>query len=303
MVEGTKLSMKLTAIDRVAHISAEEFQQHYFNRRPVVFTKMSESWPAYSKWNFSYMREMIGDKVIPLYRTGDIDPKSSFNAPTTQMRFSEYIDLLEKGPTDLRVFLLNALKLNPELENDFSTPHVANGFVDSYPTLFFGSQNAFVFLHYDLDMGHVFHTQFVGQKRAVLFSREHSTALYQIPFSVRSFMDLDAESPDFEKYPALKYAQGFATTLEHGDTLYIPSGWWHQLRYLSTGFGLSQRAIASTWSERVKAIYNMGIMPAVENIARKTAGESWMSFKHQWAKDRAQKLMTKLVKSSDKDVA
>ncbi|TDF35672.1 cupin-like domain-containing protein [Alteromonadaceae bacterium M269] len=285
--------MILDKVDRVDRLEPREFKTNYLNKKPVVFTGMSQDWPAYKAWSLEYMQEKIGHHTVPLYKTGAFNPRASFNAAHTEMNFADYIQLIQQGPTDLRVFLLNALKLNPDLLNDFSTPDVMDGFLNSFPTLFFGSENAFVFMHYDLDMGHVFHTQFCGSKRVVLFSPENNVQVYQVPFSVRSFMELDADNPDFARFPALKFARGFATTIEHGETLYIPSGWWHQLRYLSVGFGLSQRAMADTWSRRFKAAYNVGVMPAIENIARKTAGESWMNLKNKWALGRGDRYLNR----------
>ncbi len=50
-------------------------------------------------------------------------------------------------------------------------------------------------------------------------------------------------SPDYEKFPALKLAEGFDFILEPGDTLFMPAGYWHHMEYLDSGFAMSLRAM------------------------------------------------------------
>lgn len=54
-------------IERVEKLSKEEFLEKYYKpQRPVVITNQIEDWPAYTKWNFDYLREIAGDKKVPL---------------------------------------------------------------------------------------------------------------------------------------------------------------------------------------------------------------------------------------------
>ncbi|MEM9023582.1 MAG: cupin-like domain-containing protein, partial [Bacteroidota bacterium] len=271
---GLKKGLQLHPVDIVDRIAPADFLVNYVRaNRPLVMRGLSHDWPALEKWSLDYMVQVMGEHPVPLFRTGAINPRAKVNAPACEMPFAEYIGLIEQGPTDLRIFLLNAFRAFPELLKDFHTPDLMDGFLNRFPMLFFGSKGSRVFLHFDIDMSEVFHTQFDGRKRAILFGPDQSRALYKIPFSVRSFMDLDVEAPDYGKFPALQHAQGLEAQLEHGDTLYIPSGWWHHMHYLENGFALSQRAMARDFSTRLLALHNMLVVKPTETIVRKMIGK------------------------------
>lgn len=239
------------------------------------------------------MRDRLGEFEVPLYQTGEFDATAAVNAPCTTMRLAEYLDLFDAG-TDLRIFLLNPLKLDPSLADDFSTPSLVTGFIKSYPTLFFGARDARVFLHYDIDMSHVFHTHFGGRKKVILYPPGDFVAVYKIPFSVRSFMDNDPEHIDLDRFPAMRYARGYETTLSHGDTLYMPSGWWHHMRYLDHGFALSQRALAQSWRMRCTAAMNLFAIRPFETLMRRVFGEQWRRMKDSAATRRGLQLVRQM---------
>lgn len=283
--------MELQPIDAVDRISREDFREFYLKtNRPVVIRKLADDWPARKKWSLSHMKERLGRHTVPLYRTGAIDPGARPNSPVTEMKFADYIDLIEAGPTDLRIFLLNAFRHEPSLLEDYRAPDLMDRFQKRFPMLFFGSRGSWVFLHFDIDLSPVFHTQFHGRKRAVLFAPEYSVPLYKIPFSVRSFMDLNVEQPDYGKYPALRHVRGWEATLEHGDTLFMPSGFWHHMRYLENGFALSQRALGNL-TTHLKFVRNILVAHQMEAAARKIGGQSWMEYKDRLAFRRAERFL------------
>lgn len=50
---------------------------------------------------------------------------------------------------------------------------------------------------------------------------------------------VDVEAPDLEKFPAFAKATRHLAELGPGDALFIPSGWWHQVRALSPSFSVN----------------------------------------------------------------
>ena len=93
--------------------------------------------------------------------------------------------------------------------------------------MFFGGAGSRVFLHFDMDLSHVFITQFKGRKRVILFDNKYSEALYKLSFMVQRY--IDPEQPDYNKYPGLKNVEGYETILEDGETLFMPSGIWYYM--------------------------------------------------------------------------
>ena len=284
------MSLNLQDIPRVKSISKEDFIKHYFKpQKPLVIERFIEDWPAYSKWNLNYMKQVVGDKTVPLYDDRPVDYKEGFNEPHATMKMSDYIDLLNTKPTKYRIFLWNILKEVPQLQQDFKFPKVGIRLMKTLPMLFFGGSNSHTFMHYDIDLANIFHFHFEGKKQCILFDQKQSKYLYKIPHSLIVREDIDFSHPDFKKWPALKHAKGYVTELNHGETLYMPEGYWHYMKYLTPGFSMSLRAIPRNPKNLMKAIYNIIVMRHFDNLMRKLKGQQWINWKNEQAIARTHK--------------
>ncbi len=278
------MSLNLIAVDRVKTITKEEFIKNYFKpQKPVIIERFIEDCPAYSKWSLDYMKEIAGDKTVPLYDDRPVDYKDGFNEPHAKMKMSEYVDLLKKEPTKYRIFLWNILKEVPQLQKDFSFPDFGLKLMKGLPMLFFGGKDSFTFMHYDIDLANIFHFHFEGKKQCILFDQKQNKYLYKIPNSLITREDINFAEPDFDKWPALKNAKGYVADLEHGNVLYMPEGYWHYMRYITPGFSMSLRAIARNPVNLSKAIYNIVIMRSVDNLMRRLRGQRWIDWKNDYA--------------------
>ncbi len=160
------MALNLQNIDRVKSISKSDFIQNYLKPQvPVVIENLVDDWPAVSKWNFDYIKQKVGDKIVPLYDDRPVDYKDGFNEPHATMKMSDYIDLLQKEPTKYRIFLYNVLKEVPELQEDFDFPDIGLRLMKSLPMLFFGGEDSHTFMHYDIDLGQYSAFSFSGKKR------------------------------------------------------------------------------------------------------------------------------------------
>ena len=63
------------------------------------------------------------------------------------------------------------------------------GFVKKYPMLFVGGATSITHMHFDIDLSHILHTQFMGRKRVLLFPFSEQHKLYRKPFEVLSLAD------------------------------------------------------------------------------------------------------------------
>ena len=150
--------MKLAQIDRVTTISKEDFLKNYFKpQKPLIIERFIEDWPAFEKWNLDYMKEVAGDKEVPLYDDRPVDYKDGFNEPHAKMKMADYIELLKKEPTRYRIFLWNILKEVPQLQQDFTYPDLGLKLMKGLPMLFFGGEDSYTFMHYDIDLANIFH--------------------------------------------------------------------------------------------------------------------------------------------------
>lgn len=289
------MKFNLTPIDIVDDISKADFEKNYLNaRKPLIIKNMSRTWPAYEKWNLDYMKNIVCDKTVPLYDSSKADPSKPINASAAEMKFEDYIELIRNTPTDLRIFLFDPIKHAPKLLDDYRAPkELMGGFLDSYPNMFFGGKGSVTFLHYDIDLAHIFHTHFNGRKHVILFENKWKERLYQIPYATYALEDYDVERPDFEKFPALKGVQGVEAFLEHGDTLFMPTGYWHWMKYLDGSFSISLRAWDKSWTVKAKSLYNLTLQRKFDDFMKANFREKYMNWKEELAIKRANKALAR----------
>lgn len=283
-------TFKVSPITRVENISKKEFIENFYKpQKPVLITGLTKNWPAYEKWKLDYIQERAGEQIVPLYNNEPAKDKQSVYAPVKEMKLYDYIELLKTEPTDLRIFFYNILKEMPELLKDFDYPDIGLKFFKKLPALFFGGGESKVFMHYDIDLPDSLHIHFDGDKDVTLFSPEQTPYLYKVPFSIHNIEDIDMDRPDFEKYPALKYAEGIKAEMKHGDALYMPSGYWHSIRYLNGGFSMTLRALPRKPARFANMLYNVMIMRHIDNLTRRYVGQKWLDYKDRWAIKRTER--------------
>src|SRR5690606_3504280 len=159
----------LSQIDVGEDLSREDFYENYRKKRkPVAILNMVRKCRAYQKWNLDFMKAAVGDIEVPLYDSSKADPAAPINTAAAKMKFTEYIDLIKETPTDLRIFFFDPIKAAPQLLNDYISPKdLMGGFLDKYPSMFFGGKGSVTFMHFDIDMPHIFHTHFNGRKHVL----------------------------------------------------------------------------------------------------------------------------------------
>jgi hypothetical protein len=278
------MRLNLKEIPRLKTISKDDFVKNYLKpQRPVVIEKLTEDWPAYEKWHLEYIKNVAGDKTVPLYDDRPVKHDEGFNEAHAEMKMSDYVDLLKEKPTNFRIFLYNIMQEVPSLQTDFKFPKLGMRLIKGLPMMFFGGTNAKVFMHYDIDFTNILHFHFHGKKRCIIFPPDQSPYLYRVPHSLIAREDIDFSNPDLEKWPALKQAQGYVCELKHGEMLYMPEGYWHYMHYLTPGFSISLRSYPRKIKNLGKALYNLLFMRHYDNFMRKRKGQDWIDYKNDQA--------------------
>ena len=290
--------MKLHSIDRVESIDPEDFKKNYYHpKKPLIITGLAKEWPAYEKWNWDFFKNIVGNQRVGLYNNIKSDAYTPINTADDYKTFGEYVDMIKSGPAAWRIFLFNIFEHAPEITKDFTWPeHLMKGFVKRYPMLFTGGETSITHMHFDIDVSHILHTQFSGKKRVLLFPNEEQHKLYRKPFEVLSLADFsnyykNNGNPDYEKFPALKYAEGYEVILEHGDTLFMPAGFWHHMEYLESGFAMSLRAMQSSTSGKLRGAWNLFGMRTIDTVLKKTVPKWWYDYKTKKIDKRANKIL------------
>lgn len=288
--------MQLKPVITVDTIEPEVFRKEFYQPGiPLVIRQLSQHWPAYQKWNWQLFKELVGHKKVPLYNNVKSDAYTPINKADDYKTFAEYIDMISAGPAEWRIFLFNIFDHAPELIQDFTWPeHLMKGFVKKYPMLFTGGAGSITHMHFDIDLSHILHTQFAGRKRVLMFPFEEQHKLYRKPFEVLSLADFSRyyeQQPNYEQFPALKLAQGYDFTLAHGDTLFMPAGYWHHMEYLDSGFAMSLRALHPSLSGKLKGAWNLFGMRSIDTMMKKTAPKWWYERKKKTLLSNAAKTM------------
>lgn len=289
--------MHLKPVTVFDDINPDEFKIKYYEPQiPVVIKNFAKQWPAYNKWTWDYFKQIIGDKKIGIYNNVKSDAYTPINKADDYTTFGEYIDMIQKGPAAWRIFLFNIFSHAPQLTKDFNWPEdYMKGFVKRVPMLFTGGQGSITHMHFDIDLSHILHTQFMGKKKVLLFPFTEQHKLYRKPFEVLSLADFsnyydnEKSKIDTKKFPALDVANGYEITLEHGDTLFMPGGFWHHMEYLDSGFAMSLRALNNSITGKLKGLWNIAGMRNIDTLLKRTMPQKWYSWKEKKVFEDAEK--------------
>lgn len=294
------ITMNLQPVDTVNTISAEDFKHYYYNAmKPVVIKNLAKQWPAYNKWTWDYFIDIVGDKEVGVYNNVKSDAYTPINTADAYMKFGDYLKKVKAGPLDLRIFLFNIFQHAPQAVADFTWPEdLMKGFVKKYPMLFVGGQGSVTHIHFDIDMSHILHTQFIGRKKVLLFPYEEQHKLYRKPWEVLSMANFAnySEGFDYKNFPAVSLAKGYEVILEHGDTLFMPAGYWHHMEYIESGIAMSLRALQNDLGGKLTGLWKLFGMRNIDTLMKKTAPKWWYNRKKRKLFEYANKEMAAICK-------
>jgi hypothetical protein len=248
-------TLRKIPVERVDTVTPDSFDQRYLAGpgKPVVLTQAITSWKALSRWSFDFFKMRYGaDNVAPR-----IFSSSGYLKPMLLGSYLDYLDAPEKLPSGLwldaatwhprpapaalptplylawNVFgkhpeLLEDIELSPKFVDDWLPllPQALRSAMDNATRYFsaglmIGARDSRTRLHYDFLHTHAYLAQIVGTKSCMLFSPEDGPALYD--------GEVNADEPDFEKFPLFRRATAYTCTLEPGELLFIPHRWWHHV--------------------------------------------------------------------------
>jgi len=75
-----------------------------------------------------------------------------------------------------------------------------------------------------------------------------------------------------------------------GETLFMPSGYWHQVSYEDAGYGVYLRLPSEHFARRLQGFYNLTVVSPVDRLLNKLSSRSWFQFKERAADSRAARL-------------
>lgn len=236
-------------VERRANVSAHEFfESYYASQRPVILTDVADKWPALELWaRPEYFAERFGDTELSVCmgREGDPHCDRHFEKYLRTMTMRAYAAWVASvGETNDGYLISN----NRLLENEAFDALLADiippeAYVDplrfrTFMSFWFGPKGTFTPLHHDGN--NILFCQVAGRKEFFLVSPWETELIHRaegyyahktVPFG------MVGEGPrppdDAFSWPAERIV------LHPGEALFLPVGWWHQVRALDLSVSIS----------------------------------------------------------------
>ena len=260
-----------TTVARVAAPDLNEFESAYHARsRAAIFERLTDGWPARSRWSLEYLRERFAERSVPVLptRLGFMEHDGQTGLHFRWMPLTDYLGHLESGAHP-ECYLISPLdRALPELMEDVVEPIYSRNRPFRLSRFWLSAPGTATPLHRDL-VQNIF-VQIVGRKRFYPYPPRDSPWLYSYSFrsGLPNFSRFDPERPDFEAFPLARHVTPIEIVLHPGDVLYLPSRWWHQPRSLdlsmSVNFwwadGLLEKVVRLTeWVKRIRGLEIYGL--------------------------------------------
>jgi hypothetical protein len=220
----------ISEVPRLGVLDAAAFRARAAQGLPFMITGLVGRWPL-SALTPETLRERFSHLPVRA-RVGDyINTAFAPDRAMQDMSMLEYLELAD-GTHGLPPYLGNL-----ELRELNSLCHWPTYFDKMGPPRFWiGPAGTVTPLHCDYD-DNIF-AQIWGAKRIFLSPPHHDEFLYTSEANAILFgSPVDPESPDFEKFPLARQACMIECIVHPGEMLYVPAGWYHQVRALT--FSLS----------------------------------------------------------------
>jgi len=244
---------RLHEVPRLHALDAAAFQARAELGLPFLLSGVVRRWPLCALTPQT-LRERFGELPVRA-RVGDyVGTAFAPDRAMQDMSMLDYLDLAAAGTAGLPPYVgnleLRALNRFCHWPAFFRRP--------GPPRFWLGPAGTVTPLHCDFD-DNLF-AQIWGSKRILLAPPHHDEFLYTREANALLFgSPFDPEAPDYERFPLARQAALVECVVGPGDMLYVPAGWYHQVRSLS--FSLS----ANRWSRAMPLV--LGDAPSLRRPA------------------------------------
>lgn len=226
-----------TEVPRIARPGGAAFRARAAAGLPFVVTGLVGRWPL-SALTPQVLGERFGDAVVRA-RVGDyVGTAFAPDRAMQDMTMRDYL-ALQTGDDSLPPYVGNL-----ELRELNGLCHWPSWFDKMGPPRFWiGPARTVTPLHCDYD-DNIF-AQVWGEKRIFLAPPHHDDFLYVRQANPMLFgSPFDPEAPDYERFPLARRAALVEVIMAPGEMLYVPAGWYHQVRALTFSLSVNRWARA-----------------------------------------------------------
>eukprot|EP00240_Pyramimonas_obovata_P003439 CAMPEP_0118928462 /NCGR_PEP_ID=MMETSP1169-20130426/5697_1 /TAXON_ID=36882 /ORGANISM="Pyramimonas obovata, Strain CCMP722" /LENGTH=864 /DNA_ID=CAMNT_0006870437 /DNA_START=251 /DNA_END=2842 /DNA_ORIENTATION=- len=222
---------------RMPTISPEDLEYYFNIGRPIILTNFTPQWKANENWTPERLKRTYGHLTVNVQkgRAKNKNFETEQHLLRRDMNFGQFIDdvMKNENKNDLYLTANNNLLHKKEtrgLLKDMEPFYDGFLSVDPHQTHFwFGAEGQKTPLHFDPIS--LFHTHVKGRKLWKLWPPEMAPYLYH---REKVYSEVDSYNPDHAKFPLFKHAFHAEEIIGEGETLFIPTGWWHTVDSLDT---------------------------------------------------------------------
>jgi len=247
-------------VDRRTNLSDAEFMNEYVKpSRPVVLTDAAKDWkamkkltPEFFKSNYAHIDKNINGVI---YNMGDFIDMMLTSTAENPAPYPYNFDVEKVFPELMADFLPEIIYGSIDRINHKLMPRTLLNGTTVYEIFLGGNGSSFPFLHFDALYMHTQITQVYGSKDFIMYPPDQTPNMYPYPdnpkFSQVNFLD-----PDYEKFPLFKEAVPIEFTLQEGETLLFPSGWWHTTKITEPCISLGRAQLnGNNWDNFINDRY------------------------------------------------
>lgn len=212
---------------------ADFIRDYYSKNRPGLFKAAVKNWPA-MQWTPRNLVDKVGaSTIIEIQQGRDANKQYEIDKDYLKrnIRFGDFIDNVESADTNDFYLTANNLAINngPFKNLVADVGQLGDGYLDESVTdqrmyLWIGPKGTITPLHHD-NTNNLF-IQVYGKKRFRLIPAIEVPYMYN---HLSVFNRIDLLNPDLEQFPLYARAGIIDITIEPGDFLFIPIGWWHHV--------------------------------------------------------------------------
>ncbi|CAM0873492.1 unnamed protein product [Alopecurus aequalis] len=245
-------------VERKDDLSLDQFRSQYDGKSPVLLGKLVETWPARTKWT---MQQLVHDYGEVTFRISQRSPQKII------MKLKDYVSYMELQHDEDPLYIFDDKfgESTPELLEDYRVPHLFQE--DLFDVLDYEQRPAFRWLiigpersgaswHVDPGLTSAWNTLLCGRKRWALYPPGRVPGGVTVHVSDEDG-DVDIDTPTslqwwLDIYPHLaEHEKPLECTQLPGETIFVPSGWWHCVLNLETTVAVTQNFVSQSNFEHV----------------------------------------------------
>jgi hypothetical protein len=275
-------------VDHVPRLESAEFAKRYFRpRRPVVITGMATQWPACSRWSFDFFAQLDPERAVILEKGNVLQGETAFESA----RMADYLAGLKEDGNDepgakgdvaakLYLSMFRVFEQFPQLRTDVDFSLLEAMTLKQVYFAWLGPAGTLTGYHIDW-IDNIL-AQISGRKHVWLVPPSVSQAMYPSrKYDYRSTLsEVEPNTWDARRHPLFATVRPSEITLEPGQMLFIPRGWWHRVLSLTPsisinafGHDLSGLLLNQSRASLLEALHQLGLYGREDcTCHKKTAG-------------------------------